>query len=709
TGATLNGTVVNSSLTSVGTLANLTVTNPISGDVTGSAATLTTARAINGVDFDGSAAITVPVNSTDDAATAGSVYPLWTTAAGNNAASITTTALSFVPSTGVLTATGFTGALTGNASTATALETARNINGVAFDGTTDITVTAAAGTLTGTTLNAAVVNSSLTSVGTITTGVWDAGAVTSSGAVEGTSIVKTGGLATEFLKADGSVDANTYLTSAGAVTSLTGTANQVDVSSATGDITVSLPATITGLTSVTSTDFVGDLTGDVSGNATTSTTATNIAGGLAGSIPYQSGANATTLLAAGTPNYVLTMNAGGTAPEWSTTGAGDMLLGTAQTVTALKTHTAGFSASGAEINLNANSNFATNINTGTSTGTVTIGGNETQLIDIAAGTGVQTLNLGTGGTESKTINIGTGAVENYMTIGNTTDATQVDIYAGSGEVNIYGDLNLNATGTTLASPREIGINGWNDGNAARYTFGDTYNAIQNAYGDKLQFTAYHGIEIVGNRRKLTALAFADGNASNASLDVIGTITTAPVLVATAAASQTANLQEWRNSTGTALSVVDALGNVGIGQSSPSAVLHLKAGTSSAETAPLKFTSGALLTATEAGAVEYDGSNLTLSDDASTRYTLAKTLTETDNLDFPIVGAHGSSDHNITVTGASVGDAVSLGVPNASVVASTVYSAWVSAADIVTVRLHNYYTANSADPASGTFRVTVIKY
>lgn len=72
-----------------------------------------------------------------------------------------------------VTSTGFTGALTGNASTATALQTGRTINGVTFDGTANITVTAAAGTLTGTTLNATVVSSSLTSVGTITSGTWN--------------------------------------------------------------------------------------------------------------------------------------------------------------------------------------------------------------------------------------------------------------------------------------------------------------------------------------------------------------------------------------------------------------------------------------------------------------------------------------------------------------------------------------------------------
>jgi len=70
--------------------------------------------------------------------------------------------------TGTATAASFVGPLTGNASTATTLATARNINGVSFNGSADITVTAAAGTLTGATLAAGVTASSLTSVGTLT-------------------------------------------------------------------------------------------------------------------------------------------------------------------------------------------------------------------------------------------------------------------------------------------------------------------------------------------------------------------------------------------------------------------------------------------------------------------------------------------------------------------------------------------------------------
>jgi len=51
-------------------------------------------------------------------------------------------------------------------------------------------------------------------------------------------------------------------------------------------------------------------------------------------------------------------------------------------------------------------------------------------------------------------------------------------------------------------------------------------------------------------------------------------------------------------------VIDYLGNVGIGTTSPTAVLHLKAGTATVNTAPLKFTSGTLLGTAEAGALEF---------------------------------------------------------------------------------------------------------
>jgi hypothetical protein len=87
---------------------------------------------------------------------------------GNTSISLgsTTTTLTGLTS---ITSTTFVGLLTGNASTATTLATARLINSVSFNGSADITITAAAGTLTGSTLASGVTASSLTSVGTLST------------------------------------------------------------------------------------------------------------------------------------------------------------------------------------------------------------------------------------------------------------------------------------------------------------------------------------------------------------------------------------------------------------------------------------------------------------------------------------------------------------------------------------------------------------
>jgi hypothetical protein len=153
---------------------------------------------------------------------------------------------------------------------------------------------------------------------------------------------------------------------------------------------------------------------------------------------------------------------------------------------------------------------------------------------------------------------------------------------------------------------------------------------------------------------------------------------------------------------------EANNRLGIGTTSSTARLHIAAGTSSANTAPLKFTSGTNLTAPEAGAVEFDGTNY-YATASTTRYTLAKTLTTTATLDFSSTAAGAKTDLTITVTGAADGDVVSIGVPNGSTVANGSFTAWVSASNTVTVRFTNNDLTNSYDPASGTFRVSVLKY
>jgi hypothetical protein len=90
-------------------------------------------------------------------------------------------------------------------------------------------------------------------------------------------------------------------------------------------------------------------------------------------------------------------------------------------------------------------------------------------------------------------------------------------------------------------------------------------------------------------------------------------------------------------------------------------------------------------------------------------TVATRLTGTATLDFGVVTANSHADLTMTVTGAAVGDAVALGVPTAvAAVAGLSYTAWVSATDTVTVRAANCATTNSSDPASGSFRATIVR-
>ena len=143
------------------------------GIAASTAATLATARNIGGVSFNGSANINLPgVNTGGNQDTSGtaaiattvtvadessdtSCNILFATAATGNLAPKSGTNLTFNSSSGVLTATGFAGALTGNvtgnasgssgsctgnAATATALANARTIAGVSFDGTANISL-----------------------------------------------------------------------------------------------------------------------------------------------------------------------------------------------------------------------------------------------------------------------------------------------------------------------------------------------------------------------------------------------------------------------------------------------------------------------------------------------------------------------------------------------------------------------------------------
>ena len=323
---------------------NMAVNAKLNGSVTGSAGSadrLTTGRFINNVSFDGQSNITIKASTTNrltkgDFITGGnfdgSEPVTWSVDAtsanvigkvvvrnsegGFSASTITANVVGNL--TGNVTSTGssrfnvveanqFIGAtLTGNAFSASQLETPRKINGVNFDATSDITVTAAAGTLTGNTLNSTVITSSLTSVGTLVNlNVSNAGInVGSSGQLQlltnnGTPTIRsnTGTLAFDI---GASGPAISFVNSATAL-SLGGP----NAPAILGDNVTNLGATGYKFNNVYANNFLG--------NATTSTlaaSATNIVGGGAGAIPYQTGIGITAMLGLGTAGAVLTAQAG---------------------------------------------------------------------------------------------------------------------------------------------------------------------------------------------------------------------------------------------------------------------------------------------------------------------------------------------------------------------------------------------------------------
>jgi len=186
------------------------------------ATALATARTIGGTSFDGSANIAVALASVGTAVTVAdessdtTCFPLFTTAATGDLPPKSGTNLTFNSSSGLLTATLFAGALTGNVT--------GNASGTAA------TVTGAAQT-------------AITSVGTLTA------------------------LQIDNLNLNG----NTLSSTAGTdllITPLSGQQIVLD-----GAIIIDA-GVVTGATSVTSTAFVGDITGDVTGTADIATAVT---------------------------------------------------------------------------------------------------------------------------------------------------------------------------------------------------------------------------------------------------------------------------------------------------------------------------------------------------------------------------------------------------------------------------------------------------
>ena len=233
------------------------LTGDVTGDITGTADVATVATTV-----------TITDNEATDESNA-LIFTAGGDVDGGNLGLESDGTLTYNPSTGAVTATGFVGALTGNV-TGNVSGTAATVTGAAQTAITSV------GTLTALTVDDVAVN------GKVITMTGDTGdtAVITAGAAGTLSIVTTdaaGAGGNIEITADGTVDVN----SAGVLTLDSGAA--INIEPATGsaillDGTISVDAgVVTGATSVTSTAFVGNLTGNASGTAATVTGAAQTA------------------------------------------------------------------------------------------------------------------------------------------------------------------------------------------------------------------------------------------------------------------------------------------------------------------------------------------------------------------------------------------------------------------------------------------------
>lgn len=315
------------------------ITLSLTGEVTGSAnidgsgnvsisTTISTDTITLGTDTTGNyvAAGAVSGNGlTGSASSEGATF----TVSSNATALNTAETIVFRNALGNFAAGTITAALSGNATTATTLETARNINGVSFNGSADITITANIA-------NALTVGTGLQ----LDSGTTFNGSAARTVSIDNTVATLTG---TQTLTNKTFTDSTTLFQDEADITKklafqlsgiTTATTRTLTVPNASGTITLDGNTFFIGTTSVANNRASANLA--LTGITSIDGYASGLAGGnsttLLGSIPYQSNTNVTTLLA---PNTTTTKRflrqtgtgTNGAVPAWDTVTSTDVGLG----------------------------------------------------------------------------------------------------------------------------------------------------------------------------------------------------------------------------------------------------------------------------------------------------------------------------------------------------------------------------------------------
>lgn len=168
--------------------------------------------------------------------------------------------------------------------------------------------------------------------------------------------------------------------------------------------------------------------------------------------------------------------------------------------------------------------------------------------------------------------------------------------------NEYGRFNSSGNLNLLFNLQTPGINFNSNGGLIRYTAASTVSPA-NVTGIEGQ-DALAGTNITGG-----GITFTTGRSTgNASSDI--------KFLTSGGGSSGSSYR-----TSTEKMVITGAGKVGIGQTTPTAYLHLPASTTAASTAPVKIAKGVLMTSPEIGAIERDSKNLYVTDDTTKRQTL----------------------------------------------------------------------------------------